>query len=146
MMRIVVVAVIWIGLGRAHADRLKAPDGTIKDVPEQSVEFALKDGYTRLPTIMMRGTDGDVYYVPVEEVGQMEARGWWTMTKSEQEDFFDKKAEAAVQAGRSMAEAEESRKTRIAIIIAAVLLALPIGAALMTRWARRRIGRGIADG
>lgn len=78
---VVVAAVLWAST--ASAERLRGPDGVAKDVPSESVEFALKDGYTRIPRIPMRAPEGGSYDVPEDQVAAAIDRGFWKMTPSE---------------------------------------------------------------
>lgn len=64
-------------------ERLRAPDGAIAAVPLASVAFALKDGYSRLSSVHMRGPDGEHVLVDEDEVGAARASGYWPMTASE---------------------------------------------------------------
>lgn len=86
MKRIAVVALMVVGLGIAHAERLRAPNGEIKDVPESSVDFALKDGYTRLPKVHMKTPDGCVVMVDEDIIDDAKLQGFWLLTKSERDD------------------------------------------------------------
>jgi hypothetical protein len=81
---LVVATASMIWTTSAWAERLRARDGTIRDVPEESVDFALKDGYQRLPTVFMRDRSGSVREVYEDMAKDAEEQeGWWRMTPSE---------------------------------------------------------------
>ena len=83
----VVVVILLAVRPLATAERLRAPDGSVRDVPTASAEFALKDGYTRIPKVLMRRPmgmgDSDVYEIDEDAVDDALARGWWRLTPSE---------------------------------------------------------------
>lgn len=82
---ILVVVVLLVSM-RVGADRLRAPDGSIRDVPSESVEFALRDGYTRIAAVTMRAPgSGYLYDVDEDLVRGLEAVGFWKLTPSEVE-------------------------------------------------------------
>ncbi|HKP08303.1 MAG TPA: hypothetical protein VJU58_13705 [Microbacterium sp.] len=83
-MWVVAVAIIAGAAAPLTADRLRAPDGSVRDVPSESVDFAIKDGYTRIPKVLMRPPSSDlVYEIDEDQVALREAEGYWRMTKSE---------------------------------------------------------------
>ncbi len=79
---LVMVAAVLIA-SSARAERLRGPDGAIRDVPEASVEFALRDGYQRLPKVLMRTTSGGVVEIDEDAAADAERQGLWRMTPSE---------------------------------------------------------------
>lgn len=129
----------------ASADRLRAPDGTIKNVPDESVEFALKEGYRRLPTVYLRSPDGAVLEYYEDQAPYMIERGYWKMTDAEVSAHINKGAQRVVDEILAEREAKERRERWMMVVIVAGLLAIPLIAAAFTKWARKRIGRGIVD-
>lgn len=71
-------------VGAANAERLRTPSGEVKDVPAESVEFAIRDGYSRIPSVLMRDSSGTVreVYEDLAPLAEVE-RGWWRMTERE---------------------------------------------------------------
>jgi hypothetical protein len=80
---VVVVVVLWFA--SAYAERLRAPDGEIREVPSASVEYAIKDGYERLPQVWMRAPDGKATTIDEDLVPSLARQGYWKMTPSEVE-------------------------------------------------------------
>lgn len=81
-----IAAILMLMTGPAFAEKLQAPDGTIRDVPSASVEAARKQGYVDAPathTIHMRSPDNDVVMVEPGGVTYFEGRGYWRMTEDE---------------------------------------------------------------
>ena len=92
MMSVMLVVIAVVGASSAHAERLRASDGAIKDVPSGSVEFALRDGYQRLPKVMMSDRDGRLYDIDNDQVEQYERIGFWRLTASEIEHAVAKES------------------------------------------------------
>ena len=116
--------------GVAGAERLRAPDGGIEDVPDKSAEFALRDGYTRIPTVRMRTPEGIAVSVYEDSVEEAKARGYWRMTPSEIESeeldaFNERNAKLTAEV-----EAKEKRD----LMWAAFLFGLPTVAAAGLLW------------
>lgn len=74
---------IAILCGEARAERLRSPDGEVREVPEASVEAAVKIGYRKLPKVMMRQSDGEVVLMDEDLVDSAIRIGLWRMTSEE---------------------------------------------------------------
>lgn len=83
MQRISVVAAMVVLARPALAERLRAPDGTVREVPEASVEYALKDGYQRLPQVWIRSPQGEAMLMDEDLASAAERIGAWRMTPEE---------------------------------------------------------------
>ena len=86
MKRVAVTAAMVVLVGLAHAERLRAPDGTIREVPDMSVEYALKGGYQRLSKVRMRKPDNTTVDVDEDLVDGVLRTGYWKMTAAEVTD------------------------------------------------------------
>ncbi len=160
----VVMCALAFGLGPAGAERLRSPDGKIvKEVPSESVAFALKDGWRRVPKVMMRAPpDGRATPIDEDYADEYERRGWWRMTQEEartylraQQDAADAEAQRVAKIerdrieNREMVRAERIRResepsglttpetTEIATAVVAGLTLLMIGAAVVYSFKRR---------
>jgi len=93
---LILIAILWsagrkprpparavLDASAAHGERLWAPDGTIAVVPAQSIEFAIRDGYRRIPKVDMRTPQGAHVLVDEDQVPMARAQGYWSMTPSE---------------------------------------------------------------
>lgn len=89
---LVLTSILWsigrrprrVALGTpASAERLYAPDGSVSAVPVASVEFALRDGFRRIPKVDMRSPEGQHVLVDEDQVTDFRGRGYWPMTPSE---------------------------------------------------------------
>jgi hypothetical protein len=66
------------------AERLRSPDrSTTREVPTASVDFAIAEGWTRIPKIDMRTPDGNHVLLDEDRVADALAAGWWRMTDDE---------------------------------------------------------------
>jgi hypothetical protein len=140
MLRIAVVLVVLTG--SVSAERLIAPDGTTKDVPEESVPYALKDGYKRMENVMMRDTSGEVWEVGVDSIDQMLDRGWWKMTESEISDWRLARINANTERIlKERDDAEASKRNRAILFIAGVVAMLAVVTYLVIRSNRRHAGK-----
>ncbi|TMQ26341.1 MAG: hypothetical protein E6J90_04505 [Deltaproteobacteria bacterium] len=103
---IVVTILLWCSV--SDAERLRGPNGQVRDVPEASVEYAIKDGWTRIPKVKMRKPDGGVVDMDDDLVEAAERRGAWRMTAKEITDDAEAKR-AQAEAKRAQAEAKAER-------------------------------------
>ncbi len=138
MLRTVVVLVALCVSGDVAAEQLRAPDGTVKDVPEASVEYALRDGYTRLGTLYFRRADGGVAeLIDDPEAERYAAReGWWKMGDAEIADYKAKRAERRAQQ-ISDEVADEMRWWRKPGNIA-VIVGVALGLAILLAYSLRK--------
>jgi len=83
MRSVLIMAIVVVLVGAASAERLYAPDGAIVDVPDQSVSYALHDGYRRIPHVAMRTPEGEMRFVPEDQVAAALAARWWLMKDDE---------------------------------------------------------------
>lgn len=82
-MRAAMLIAVLFCSSSAGAERLRR-DGVTRDVPDESVEFALQDGYERIPQVYMREPDGDVVLVDEDIAPRAQTeRGLWRMTDAE---------------------------------------------------------------
>lgn len=126
------VATLWAS--GAHAERLRAPDGTVKEVPEQSVEFALRDGYTRIPKVDMRSPSGEHVLVDEDQVQAAIDQGFWKMTPSEVANENRNRLDRITQE----VEDEEDNKRLTVYIFFALLIATVILIGVVTSRRKRR--------
>lgn len=119
----------------AHAERLRAPDGTIRDVPSDSVPYALGSGYTRLDRVPVRMPDGSVLEAAEDEVGYWIAKGGWKMSDQEYGDWLAKRQNDADEKWERERQEEQANKTA-ETVWAFVGVALLVGGAII--WAKRR--------
>lgn len=91
MRRIIVLAMLTLAAA-ASADRLRKGDA-IRDVPKESVEYALKDGWQRMPQVHMRAPEGGVYMVDEDKVAAAIEQHFWLMTPAEVEAWEAKERE-----------------------------------------------------
>lgn len=114
------VAALALAATTASAERLRAKDGSIKDVPAESVEFALREGYVRMPKVMMRAPEGTVHDVDEDFVEEATRRGFWRMTDAEVAAYwskhFDRIGEEA-KAERKQADSEQRWRGLLTIAI-----------------------------
>jgi len=82
-MLLAVVVMGLCGSSAAAPIRLSAPDGTVKEVPAESVDYARKDGYARFPQVYMRVPDEKVSTIGEDLVPAAEGIGYWRMTSAE---------------------------------------------------------------
>jgi len=98
---LVVVLALALAGSSAVAERLKGPDGQIREVPTASVDYAIRDGWRRLPQVMMRKPSGEVVSIDVDLAEAAERLGCWRMTPKEVAD--------EVEIRKIMADAETER-------------------------------------
>lgn len=96
---IVATMLLWCAV--SDAERLRGPNGQVREVPEASVEYAIKDGWTRLPKVKMRKPDGGLVDMDEDLVDAAERLGAWRMTAKEIAD--------EAEAKRAVVDAEAER-------------------------------------
>jgi hypothetical protein len=126
MLRVVVL--LLLVAGEANAERLRAPNGEIKEVPDASVEFALKDGYTRLGRTHYREQDGTVRVLYDEPLTHAHAteRGWWKMTPAEIDEYEGRRSSESTTRILRELEEEEAASRRPLYIVLGLVLAIAV--------------------
>jgi hypothetical protein len=109
----VAVVLLWAGL--VDAERLRAPDGAIREVPEASVAYALNDGYQRLRKVRMRKPDNTTVDVDEDQVADATRRGLWQMTPKEVADDDNLRSATAEAEKKVNEEAWRKRQARYLI-------------------------------
>jgi hypothetical protein len=74
---------------------MKGPNGEVREVPSASIDYAVRDGWSRLPQVLMRKPDGEVTSVDADLAEAAEHMGYWRMTEAEIADVAAEKKAAA---------------------------------------------------
>lgn len=93
MNRLLVIAALLLMGCDSDPVRMYTPDRVgVRDVPADSVAAAEKEGYRRVPTVMIRTQAGDVIEVDEDLVGYEIDKGAWRLTSDEVQAERESKA------------------------------------------------------
>lgn len=110
MRTLMVVAALVASVGHASAERLRSPNGEVREVPDASVEYAIKAGWQHIPKVWMRSPNGGAVAMDEDLVSAAERIGAWKMTPEEIKDELERQrliAEAEEAAAKAEAEARK---------------------------------------
>lgn len=122
-MRLVLVFLLLFGT--AHAERLRAPDGTVKDYPADEADYLTRNGYSTIDSVRMRDSSGHTVDIYEDLVGEALARGYARMTEAEINAESEARGrESLAKLEREIEAGDESRDMRNALIAVGVMALL----------------------